>query len=325
MVSERSSEEMHRGLWEALRAGLVLRTEQTYAFLHDRVQEAAYLLIPEKVRAETHLRIGNLLVARITAEKREEAAFEIVNQLNRGSDLITSTEQRKRLAALNLTAGKRAKNSTAYASALSYLRAGRALLTEQSWDEDYELIFFVECNTAECEFLTADMGPAENRLLMLAQRAKGEREIAVVTCLRMALFTTLARTDRAVEVGVEQLRTFGIVWSPHPGEEEVAAEYDRLRQRVGERPIETLVDLPAMKDRNLLAVMEILQAILQAALFTDKQLHDLAVLRMANLSLEHGLSDGSPLAFAQLRMAIGPRFGHYRDGFRFGHLGRRAR
>jgi predicted ATPase len=321
MVSEHSSEEMHRWLWEALRAGLILRTEHSYTFLHDRVQETAYFLIPENVRAETHLRIGNLLAARIASEKQEETVFEIVNQLNRGSDLITSAEERKRLAALNLMAGKRAKRSTAYVSALSYLSAARSLLTEASWDEDYAFIFSVECDTAECEFLTADIVAAENRLSMLAQRAKGAHDVAVVTRLRIALYTTLDRTDRAVEVGVEQLRRFRIEWSPHPSEEEVRAEYDRLRQRVGERPIETLVDLPATKDPDLLALMEILLAIKTPAVFTDSQLHDLAVLRMANLSLEHGHSDGSPLAFAQLSMAIGPRFGNHRDGFRFGYLG----
>src|SRR6516165_6911200 len=321
MVSEHSNEEMHRRLWDALRAGLILRTEQSYAFLHDRVQEAAYSLIPENVRAETHLRIGNLLASRISPEKQEEAVFEIVNQLNRGSDLITSAEERKHLAALNLMAGKRAKRSTAYVSALSYLSAARALMTEASWDEDNEFIFSVECDMAECEFLTADIVAAENRLSMLAQRAKGARDIAIVTRLRMALYTTSARADRGVEVGVEQLRTFGIEWSTHPSEEEVGSEYDRLRQRVGERPHETLVDLPLTKDPDLLALTEILLAIEPPAQFTDRRLHDLAVLRMANLSLEHGHCDGSPLAFAWLSMAIGPRFGHHRDGFRFGHLG----
>ncbi|MCC8935668.1 AAA family ATPase [Bradyrhizobium sp. Arg68] len=321
LVSEHSSEEMHRRLWDALRAGLILRTDQTYAFLHDRVQEAAYSLIPENLRAETHLRIGNLLAERIAPEKREEAAFEIVNQLNRGSNLIMSAEERKRLAALNLMAGKRAKSSAAYASALSYLGAARVLLTERSWDEDYELIFSVECDTAECELLTANMTSAENRLLMLAQHTKRAHDIAVVTRLRIALYTTLALTDRAVEVGVEQLRRFGIEWSTRPGEVEVRAEYDGLCQRVGERPIEALADLPAMKDPDLLALMEVLHAILPPTALTDKHLCDLIALRMANLSLDHGHSDGSPQAFVELSRVIGPRFGHYRDGLRFGHLG----
>src|SRR5262249_8714459 len=149
------------------------------------------------------------------------------------------------------------------------------------------------------------------------QRAKGMRDKAVVTCLRVALYITLDRTDRAVEVGVEQLRRFGIEWSTHPSEEEVRAEYDRLRQLVGERPIESLVDLPATIDTDLPAIMEILLAILPPAALTDGQLRDLVVLRMANLSLDHGHCDGSPMAFAALSHALGPRFGHHRDGFRF--------
>src|SRR5262245_49017037 len=128
------------------------------------------------------------------------------------------------------------------------------------------------------------------------------------------------RTDRAIEVGLEQLRAFGIDWSAHPSEEEVQAEYDLLRQRLGEHPIEALADLVSTKDPDLLAVMQILREMLPAAIFIDKNLHHLAVLRMSNLSLEHGHCDSSPLAFAEMTMVIGPRFGHRHEGFRFGNL-----
>ena len=123
-------------------------------FLHDRVQEAAYSLIPRELRAEAHLRIGMLLAEHTPPEKREEAIFEIVNQLNRGSHLITSVEDRERVAELNLIAGRRAKLSTAYDSALKYLRAGRALLAEETWERNHQLIFSIEYLTAECELLT---------------------------------------------------------------------------------------------------------------------------------------------------------------------------
>ena len=73
-------------------------------------------------------------------ETRDEAVFEIVNQLNRGAPLITSPEEREQLARLNLAAGKRAKISTAYASALAYLLAGAALLPEDALERRHELI-----------------------------------------------------------------------------------------------------------------------------------------------------------------------------------------
>ncbi len=189
MIYQDSPEEMHVQLWEAVRTGLVFRAEASYRFLHDRVQEAAYSLIPEELRAETHLRIGRLLAAHTPPENLEEGICEIVNQLNQGSHLVTSTEERERVAELNFIAGKRAKISTAYASALRLLAAGRALLTEEIWDRNYDLIFSIEYLMAECELLTADMVAAENRLSMLAQRAKSRHDIAVVIRLRLTLYT----------------------------------------------------------------------------------------------------------------------------------------
>jgi PAS domain S-box-containing protein len=149
-----SVEDMHDHLWAAVRSGVIFRADNSYGFLHDRVQEAAYSLIPKELRAEAHLRIGMLLAEHTPAEKREEAIFEIVNQLNRGAHLIDAVEDRERVAELNLIAGRRAKLSTAYDSALKYLKAGRALLAEETWERNHQLIFSIEYLTAECELLT---------------------------------------------------------------------------------------------------------------------------------------------------------------------------
>jgi predicted ATPase len=185
MVFQESEEDIHGQLWDAVRAGLIFRSEDSYTFLHDRIHEAVYSLITVRSRAKTHLRIGRLLAERTPPEKLEVAVFEIVNQLNRGSDLITSTVERERLAELNLMAGRRAKLSTAYASALKYFTLGRELLTDDAWQRNSDLIFSIECLLAECELLTGNLVRADDRLSKLAQRAKGRHEMAVVTRLRL--------------------------------------------------------------------------------------------------------------------------------------------
>jgi predicted ATPase len=65
MVQGKSEKEMHSDLWEAVRGGFVLRLGDSYRFLHDRVQEAADALIPEELRAQFHLRIGRLMIAKM--------------------------------------------------------------------------------------------------------------------------------------------------------------------------------------------------------------------------------------------------------------------
>jgi PAS domain S-box-containing protein len=321
MVYQDSKEDIHGDLWEAVRTGLVFRSEDAYRFLHDRVQEAAYALIPEESRPEAHLRIGRRLTAHTPPEKREEAIFEIVNQLNRGAALITSRDEREDLAELNLIAGKRAKVSTAYSSALTYLLAGATLLAEDSWERRHELTFALELNRAECEFLTGEPTAAAERLAMLSSRAANRVELAAVACLRMDLYTTLDQSDRAVAVCLDYLRDLGVEWSPHPTEEEVRREYERTWSQLGSRAIEALIELPLMNDPASLATLDVLTKVVPAALFTDANLVCLAICRAVNLSLERGNSDGSCVAYVMLGMITGLRFGDYKAGYRFGRLG----
>src|SRR4029077_18945594 len=118
-----------------------------------------------------------------------ERVFEIVSQFNRGVALITSSDEREHVAQLNLIAGQRARASTAYTSALTYLATGAALLPADAWECRYELAFALDLQRAECEFLTGDMAAAESRLISLSARAATLEDIAAVTCLREDLFT----------------------------------------------------------------------------------------------------------------------------------------
>src|SRR5262249_14410057 len=156
-----------------------------------------------------HLRIGRLL-AQTPPEKRDERIFEIVNQLNRGTALITSHNEREQLAELNLAAGKRAKASSAYASALIYLTAGAALLPQDSWERRHDLAFELELHAADCEVYAGALRAAEERLAALAARAAGTVQRFVVAHRRVNLYVMLAAGERAITVALECLRSVGI-------------------------------------------------------------------------------------------------------------------
>ncbi len=320
-VLETPEEQVHAVLWPAVGQELVERLEGSYKFIHDRVQEAAYSLIPEALRAEVHLRIGRLLVTETPADKREEAIFEILNQLNRGAPLITQPEERDQLAELNLLGGKRAKGSTAYASALTYLIAGGKLLKDDCWERRHELIFVLELTRAECEFLTGQLSVAEERLAALSSRAATMVEQAIVACLRIDLCTAILQPGRAVTVCLNYLRQIAIDWSPHPKEEEVRREYGCIWSLLGSRTIEDLIDLPLMNDPASLATVDVLIKVLPPAMQTDENLASLTICKAVSLSLEHGNCDASCVAYVWLARIAGRHFGDYWAGFRFGQLG----
>jgi PAS domain S-box-containing protein len=321
MAYQDSAEAMHSDLWEAVRSGLIFRSDDSYRFLHDRVQEAAYSQIPADRRADAHLRIGMLLAEHTPEEKREEAIFEIVNQLNRGSHLIASVEERERVADLNLIAGRRAKASTAYDSALKYLRAGRALLTEETWQHNYKLMFATEYLMAECELLTADKLAAEARMLNLAQRCCNRHDYCIATRLRLTLYMTLDRCDLCIEVFLDWLRREGTVWATHPTRDDVMVEFNRIWSLLGDRQIEDLIDLPLIADPDLLDTLDVFTEIMTPSQVFDDNLSSLVMCRMVTFSLEHGNCDASCFAYVWFAMFGGPRFNHYKEGFRFGQLG----
>ena len=315
-----SEEKLHSDLWEALRLEFIVRSEGSYKFVHDRVQEAAYSLIPEELRAEAHLQIGRGLLGHTTPERREGSVFEIVNQLNRGAVLISSQDEREQLAELNLIAGKRAKASTAFASALKYLAAGASLLDDSAWDRRHDLAFALELPRAECEFLTGQTAAANERLIMLWSRAIDTVELAAVTCLRIDHCTALDQTARAVDVFLDYFRHLGVEWSRHPTEEEGRREYQRIWSQLGTRTIEELVDLPLMADPASLGTLEVLTKIYVPAVFTDANLLSWTVCYAVNLSLERGNSDASCLAYVWLGKIAGAYFGDHQAGVRFGQL-----
>jgi len=320
LVYGTSEEQVHSDLHEALCAELIERKGDSYKFIHDRVQEAAYSMIPEGLRPQEHLRIGRSLAAHTPEDRRHEAIFEIVNQLNRGAALISSVEEREQVAELNLMAGKRAKASTAYASALSYFSAGSALLMEDRWTRRYDLAFALELSRAECELLTGHHEAAEERLLTLACRAANQVDRAAVTCLKVELYTIQDQSERAVAVCLEYLRQEGIEWSAHPTGKEVRLQYDRLWQQIGSRSIEALVDLPEMNEPGARGTMDVLTRLFSAANFTDENLSLLVATHMANWSLGHGNTHASCCGYAWLAMMAGAVFGDYSSTRCFGQL-----
>ena len=320
LVHEESEAAMHAALWEAVYAGLVLQQEGTYKFLHDRIQQAAYSLIPEEQRADVHLRIGRALLASMTADQLAEHLFDVANQLSRGAARLIDRDEKAQVARIDLRAGRRAKASAAYASACVYLAAGMALLDEQDWGSQHELMFDLRLERAECEFLTSNFAQAVQLIGELLQRGASKIDQAAVYHLDVELHVLRSEDPQAVDSALTCLNLFGIGFPAHPTWEQVEAEYETVWHSLAGRPVESLIDLPLMSDPELQAAMRLLSAVLDAAYHTDLNLFCLLPCRMVNISLQHGMSGASAQAFGWLGTLLSPIFKRHGDGYRFAKL-----
>ena len=321
LVLEASPEQVHAVLWESMRHGLIDRLPSSYKFIHDRVQEAAYSMIPEAWRTEVHLRIGRLLATHHSPQEQEETIFDIANHLNRGAPLITSREEREKLAELNLRAAKRAKASTAYASALKYLLAGAELLGATAWERRRDLTYMLEFERAECEFLTGELPSAAERLSALSNRVANTLERATLAYLQISVCSELTQFDRAVVVALDYLRHVGIDLPPHPTDDEVRCEYEQIWSQLGDRSIGQITDLPLMSDPEPLQTVRILTNMMVPASFTDRNLNHLMICKAATLSLEHGNCDASCHGYLMLARVAIERFGDFDTGAQFAQVG----
>jgi predicted ATPase/signal transduction histidine kinase len=312
--------ELHELLCEAVQAGVVVYLNGSYAFKHDRIHEAAYLRTPDGARAEDHLRIARLLAAGATPEEVDGAIFQIVSQFNKSLHLIVSPEERAEVAALNLGAAKRSKNAAAYTSALTYVAAGRALLLDDCWGQQHPLVFELELQCAECEFLTSDLAAAETRLSMLSYKSNSLGDKAAVTRLQIDLYIILARPGSAVEVGLAFLRAAGFDLPPQPDDVEVQHAYESVWQELGSRQIEALIDLPLMNNPDMRATIDVVAKLVLSALYQDPKLHELLIALMVQLSLKHGNTAASCVGYVSFGRVLITKFDQFSAALRFGQL-----
>ena len=155
----------------------------------------------------------------MTADQLAEHLFDVADQLNRGAEKLIERAEKAHVAAIDLSAGRKAKASAAYVSACAYLAAGMALLDERDWESQYELMFSLWFERAECEFLSGNFEEAEQLIVDLLQHAASKVDQAATYRLKVLLHTlksenAASRRQRALVPAPVRHRHAG---TPDPG------------------------------------------------------------------------------------------------------------
>ncbi|MEH2288884.1 ATP-binding sensor histidine kinase [Nostoc sp.] len=341
IVSEQSQIETAANLWNALHEGLILPTSEvykfylgevnqtiaeenleivTYKFLHDRVQEAAYSLIPERQKRATHLQIGKLLLQNISDIEKEEKIFEIVNQLNVALILIVDPIERKQLIKLNLNASKKAKYSTAYTLAVEYLTIGLELLPDESWHSEYELTLILYQSITEVLYLSGDFERMESYATVVLQQAKIFLERIPIYNVKIQAYMAQAQHKNALQIALTVLQSIGVKLPQQVNQTDIESELEQTKRLLADKPAIDLLKLPKMTDVNILAAMQILSSIMSAAYQAAPLLFRVIVFKQVQLSILYGNAPESTYAYASYGLILCGVLGEIDTGYEFGEM-----
>ncbi|WP_445632467.1 histidine kinase [Nostoc sp. DSM 114161] len=345
IVLEETEIETAASLWKALQEGLILPISDVYKFyqgdapdtvaqsnenldkklakykfLHDRVQQAAYSLIPDRQKQATHLQIGQLLLQNYSLTEKEEKLFDIVGHLNLGQELITESQERETLAQLNLAAGKKAKNSTAYTAARAYFQTGIELLTTKCWQEQYKLTLNLYVAAAEASYLNADFDGMEKIAQQVLQSAESILDKVKIYEIQIAAQTAQTRHLEAIAVGRDALLQLGVALPIEPNDAEIGKTLQILASQLAGKRIEELIDLPVMSDLQAQAAMQLLGMLFAPVFQGMPGLLPLISSTMVGLSLQFGNAPASTVGYVLHGMVLCAFLGEVETGYSFGQL-----
>ncbi|NEO51804.1 MAG: AAA family ATPase [Okeania sp. SIO3B5] len=340
IVSEQLQTEVATSLWKALQSGLILpqseiykfylgqsiqeaeQESQTvnYKFLHDRVQQAAYSLIPEDRKQITHLQIGQLLLQNASPTTREEKLFDIVNHLNVGKSLITCPKERTELAQLNCEAGRKAKLATAYGAAFNYFTTGISLLSNSCWQSQYNLSLSLYESATETAYLSGQFEQFDYFFEVVSQQSQTPLERVKTIDAKIQTHGAQGNATKAVETALVFLKELGVEFPDNPDDKYVEEALEKTKELLANKPIECIIDLPIMQKEEQLSIMLILSSVMTLAYQSNPNLFLLMPLKQIELSNQYGNAPLSSFAYVIYGFILCTITKDIDSGYQFGKL-----
>ncbi|WP_414587169.1 AAA family ATPase [Scytonema sp. PCC 10023] len=337
IIYEKSIRETAADLRSALRSGLIIplsyvyqlveldveglsnRLVAEYKFAHDRIQQAVYSLIPKTKTQAVHLRIGKLLLQNRSSEEPEQKLFEIVNQLNKGRELIEGQTERDELAQLNLRMGKKAKSSAARQQAFNYLQIGISLLGKKSWSQQYNLSLDLYVEAVKAAYTIANYDEMERLSKIVLQKAQTLLDKVKVYEVKMQAYCAQIKFIEAIKTGLEVLKLLGVELPERPSQLDLTREIEQIKFALGGRQANELIDLPQMTDPHKLAAMRVMNYLFGPAFIAMNQLSLVNWCRQVKLSIQYGHSADSAFPYVGYGLIL-CLTGELDTGYQFGQL-----
>ena len=336
-VSMQNESEVSRHLDLAMDAGILLaqnlvRADRSqtapanadggvqYLFAHDKILQAVISTIPQEEQRELHYRIGQTLLVAAPGRGLEDRAFDIADHWNICHGILATQEEGVQLAHVNLLAGRKAKDAAAYQSALAYLHQGMRLFRDDWWTARHELTLELHLEAAEAAYLSGFHQEMETFLDAAMAHCQAFEGRLRATHIRIRAYASSARRADVIRVTLATLQQMNVHLPSKARLVHVLWGLMRtkfLLRRIG---FDRLEQLPTMQSPEHLAAMRLLAVMGASAYLADRNLWVLVIVKGFGLSLQHGISTYSSVAYSAYGCILCGVLGDIETGYRFGRL-----
>ena len=289
-----------------------------FKFIHARVRQAAYAMIPEKEKPRLHIKIGRLMLSHFSEVEKEEFLFDIIAQLNRGSELLKNTPDRYTLIELNVRGAARTRAPTGYSFTADYLKKSLELLDEESWAERYDLTLSLHLLILESSYLNGQFKELERIYNIVINHARDAPDRSLAHAIKIQYYMTRNQPVASIETAITVLEELGIKFPRKVGLMDRILSDIRFRYLL--RKENEIIGLPEMKDRHHKAIVRILALLGAVAYVTRPDLYGLVMERQLRTIWEYGHSERSSFILVGMGIILSGYRNDIPAGYRYGSL-----
>jgi predicted ATPase len=312
----------------ALRAAQLLRVsrrgdDRLIVPYHDRVREALLQLrrrAPAHEIERDHLGLGRALLRRAPADGLKGRIFAVVAHLNAGRGLLEGRADRLEVAQLNLVAAREAVLATTYEAAAGYADVGLGLLGEGAWQDAYDVTRGLHLEQMRACFLAGDVARARRVFDAACDRITSAAERTELYVTWVELESNRGDFESALAMGRDRLREVGVSLPRRATVLSVVGQYLATRYAQRGRTPEQLRSLALSTSAVHESAMRMLKAITPAAFWVSSDLVGWISLRLARMSMRHGVTDVSSYGFASYGVILAGAFRKCAEAAALGRL-----
>ncbi|MFC4305283.1 BREX system ATP-binding domain-containing protein [Cohnella boryungensis] len=279
-----------------------------YTFLHDRIQQAAYMTLSESDKTGLHLTIGRAIRDQLSGES-EFSIFDTVYHLNLGSGKIVDEAEKRELAESNYKAGLKSKATTAFAAALQFFEIGLRL-SEDDWTNTTSLAYRIMLEVPECEYMCGHADRAEGLLDRLMSCTTEVVERSHIYLISIAMYTYMKQDEKAVHVGQQALAEFGWHLPRRPSKALVLKEVMLAQGALFYRRKDVL-RLPLNREPRYKALSDLVMAITTSVFTLSLEMSAVLFSKFVRYGLKHGSNEAFSFMLASYGMVIHKISGFY--------------